>query len=469
MKSVFPLPFRVVGFIIIASALSGCASLSKHGDEASIRQQVATYAGTEQAVVPSTADARATTRDALLAKPLSMDDAVALALLNNPTLPGMFAELRISEAEFIAASRPRNPRITLGRLTQADVTETDRSVMVDVLGLLALPIRAPFATQQYKSAQLQTTQSVLVLAHDARLAYIDAVASAQRASYAQAVQDAAEAGRDLAQSLAKLGNISQLDAARERVFYEEAIAQRNRAELVAQVAREQLLRILGISDSTTLQLPTSLPVMPAQSRDFRNVEQLALNQRIDVQQATLAAETTARALKFTKTTHFINVLDVGLQRNNFTNQPRQSGVEVSLELPLFDGGRIRVAQADAIYQRALAHVAEVAINARSEARLAYVRYQGAWTLAQHYRDVIAPLQRQIANETLLRFNGMLISTFELLAQTRQQIASTDAGLAALEDFWKADTLLTGVLQGKSNLQSAQLEPSTSRQEGTARE
>jgi outer membrane protein TolC len=42
---------------------------------------------------------------------------------------------------------------------------------------------------------------------------------------------------------------------------------------------------------------------------------------------------------------------------------------------------------------------------------------------------------------------MLISTFELLAQSQAQVDSMNAYLAALQDFWLAEAELTSSLQG----------------------
>src|SRR5690606_11681008 len=179
---------------------------------------------------------------------------------------------------------------------------------------------------------------------------------------------------------------------------------------------------------------------------LKNIERQALDQRLDVQQAKQALENTARALKLTRTTRFINVLDLGYQHNSYSDQSKQTGFDISFELPIFDGGSNKTAEAEAIYQRALAQTSETAVKACSEARDAYQRYQTAWTLAQHYRDEVIPLQQKISDETLLRYNGMLISTFELLAQTREQVASTESGMNALRDFWVADAQLNSVLQ-----------------------
>jgi outer membrane protein TolC len=98
--------------------------------------------------------------------------------------------------------------------------------------------------------------------------------------------------------------------------------------------------------------------------------------------------------------------------------------------------------------QALHRAAETAINARSEVREAYGAYRSAWDIARHQREEIVPLKARIAEENLLRYNGMLIGVFELLADARAQIASVNGAIDALRDFWIAKADLDMALVGK---------------------
>ncbi|MBK9116061.1 MAG: RND transporter, partial [Betaproteobacteria bacterium] len=102
------------------------------------------------------------------------------------------------------------------------------------------------------------------------------------------------------------------------------------------------------------------------------------------------------------------------------------------------------------YRQALARTAATAVNARSEVRESYAAYRTAYDVARHYRDEIVPLRKRIADETLLRYNGMLIGVFELLADAREQVASVNAAIEAARDYWVADTALQLALSGKSS-------------------
>ena len=86
--------------------------------------------------------------------------------------------------------------------------------------------------------------------------------------------------------------------------------------------------------------------------------------------------------------------------------------------------------------------------------LSYVGYRTAYDLARHYRDEVVPLRKTIADENLLRYNGMLIGVFELLADARAQVAGVNAALEATRDFWLAQADLDQALVGKPGALSA---------------
>ena len=111
-------------------------------------------------------------------------------------------------------------------------------------------------------------------------------------------------------------------------------------------------------------------------------------------------------------------------------------------------------------------LAETAVNARSEVRATYSDYIATYDLAKHYRDEIVPLRKKISDELLLRYNGMLTSVFELLADSREQITSVNASIEALKLFWVAETELQMALGGRlptvamSNAPVADMPPPT---------
>jgi outer membrane protein TolC len=76
-------------------------------------------------------------------------------------------------------------------------------------------------------------------------------------------------------------------------------------------------------------------------------------------------------------------------------------------------------------------------------------YRVQYDKAKFYRDDVVTLRKLILDESLLRYNGMLISTFELLADEREQILSVNAYIETLRNFWLAETDLQTALMVKS--------------------
>ena len=131
-----------------------------------------------------------------------------------------------------------------------------------------------------------------------------------------------------------------------------------------------------------------------------------------------------------------------------------NGYSVNLEIPLFDWGGARVTKAEAIYMQSASLLVETAINARSEAREAYRNYRLTYDIATHYRDEILPTAIRIADENLLRYNGMLIGVFELLSDARAQITSVNGYIESLREFWVADARLQQAMAGPAVLLAA---------------
>jgi outer membrane protein TolC len=430
---------------LLLALLAGCASVSPDGGVARVSQLSEQRTG--QPVARADAGTRARV-DALLAQTLTADAALQLALLNNPRIQVALAELGIADADLAQAGTLRNPRLSVGRLGASGDLENERAVLFDLGGLLTLPLRKSIERRRFEQAQLQAALLVVRLAADARRAWFDAVAAQQTLAFFEQAALAAQAGAELAQQMAKAGNWSKLDAAREQVFHAEINAQLLQARHQGLVKREALGRAMGLSGSSqAFILPERLPVLPEQLVPPKDIDTLAMQQRLDVKAATLDVEFTARSLGLTRTTRFVNVLEFGYQNRSATGVPRADGYEIELSLPLFDWGQARVRRAEATYMGSLQRAADIALRAQSQVREANSLRSTQYEFARRYRDEIVPLRKRMSDEMLLRYNGMLASEFELLSDARAQITSVSASIDAQRDFWIADSELQFAIHG----------------------
>lgn len=439
--------------------LSGCATFSNDGGFGAVAQATRTRSGAETRMLRTDEDRRALDEQLrkLLAEPLGEQAAVQVALLNNRTLQARYWDLGIAEAELVQAGRMANPGFSFKRSHGGGEVALERTLSLNFIQLLTIPLASRIEAQRFEQVKLDLAGEAVGLARQARLAWIEAVAAQQGVEYAQQISDAAEASGELAKRMQAAGNWSKYDAAREQAFHADAMADVARARKEATASREKLARILGLpaagsssaagEGALAFRLPARLPELPAAARSVGDAEVAAMRDRLDVQSARRAVEHTADSLGLSKATRFINVLELSGIRER-EGEHRSRGYEISLEVPLFDWGGARVAHAEATYMQAVNLLAAAAVNARSEARESHEDYKASYELAKHYRDVVIPLRQKISEETLLRYNGMLLSVFELLADAREQTAAVNNYITALKEYWIADANLDAAIGGR---------------------
>ncbi|GGC63522.1 TolC family protein [Undibacterium terreum] len=457
MKSRFNINLRHSRLTVAAALpllLGACASFSTDGGFASVEQVAKSQLNKDISWQREDSDKDAASKKVqeLLASPLGVEDAVQIALLNNRGLQAAFYELGISEAEFVQSGRLANPGFSFGRLRQGSDVEIDRGLQFNIAQLLTMPYVRQMEGHRFEQAKRDAAGQVLSLAAETRKAYYMAVAADESMLYMQQVKKAADAGSELARRMQQAGNFNKLQQAREQGFYADAALSLARAEQAQLHSREKLTRLMGLwGEQTAFVLPVKLPDLPKAPQDMENIEQLAMSQRLDVQAARLGTEQLAKNLGLSKVSRFINVLEVGAVRNSYREQPTERGYQITLELPLFDWGSARVAKAEALYMQAVNRTAETAVNARSEVREAYLAYRSSYDIARHYRDEILPLKKRISEENQLRYNGMLIGVFDLLADARSQMLAVNGAIEAKRDFWLAQADLEMSLLGKPAL------------------
>lgn len=443
-------PIALVASVVF---LGGCASFSQDGGFSNVGTLTKERIGkdVQQPSRDLSGDAVDSTIKPLLAKQLTVDDAVTVALLNNRNLQAAYADLGIAEADLVQAGRLPNPGFSFGRLKRGDEIEIERRFMVPIISLLTMPIATRIERRRFEQAQLRTAGDVLQVADDTRRAYFSAIAAQETVKYMQQVKLSAEASVDLARKMVEVGNWSRLDLAREQAFYADVTTDLARATQTHVIERERLTRLMGLSGPrTAFQLPDRLPALPKDLKSGVDIEAQALQNRLDVLMARRELSGLASSLGLTRATRFVNVLDVSYLRNSFNDGgPRETGYEIELQIPLFDFGGARVARAEAMYMQAVSRASALAIDAQSEVRTAYTAYRTSYDVAKHYRDEVVPLKKRISDEQMLRYNGMLVSVFTLLADARSQVQSVNASIDALRDFWIADSALQMAQTGRS--------------------
>lgn len=439
----------------LLGAAAGCTTFSRDGGFDAVARDTQQRLG-KQVKWARTPEERSTIDrqvSELLKRPLSVDDTVQIALLNNRSLQASYQELGISEADLVQAGRLPNPRFTLRHASAGGQYDIEETLSLNVLSLLTVPAALSIEKRRFVEVQDSTVVKVVQLADRTREAYFVALAARESTRYLEKAQAAAQAGAELARRMHAAGNFNRLDEARERGFYLDAAVGLTQAQLKESTARENLTALLSLSgERAQIELAPALPDLPASLEELPTIEQTALETRIDLKMMRARIDALARNLHLTKSTRVINVLEAGpvRVRQGASSEPYQSGYEVSLEVPIFDTGAARVRKAEGLYAQSVERFAQAAIDARSEVRKAYAQYRATFEIAAHERDEVLPLRKSIAEQDLLRYDAGQISVFDLLADARTEIGAVNDYMQSVRDFWIAKSALDTVLLGNQS-------------------
>ena len=437
-----------------AFALSGCAAFSPDAGMGVVAEVAQQGIGKDVVFVRNGEDAeraQAMVRS-LLAKTLSADAAVQVALLNNKGLQAAYNVLALAETELVEQSLPPNPTFAISRIAGGGAVEIERQVVGDILALATLPLRSDIARERFRQAQLRAALETLRVAAEVRRAYFRGVAANDLVGLLTDAKTTAESTAQLARQLGETGSMNKLDQAREQVFYAEVTADLAAARQESASARERLARLMGLWDEGLhFRLPGRLPELPRRPLTLPGIEVDAVSHRVDLQIARMELVALAKTLNLAEATRFVTLLDLaGIGKR--TTEPeapplRERGFDVAFQIPIFDGGEVRVRQAAETYNHAFNRLTEKAVNVRSEARDAYRVYRSTYDIASHFQREILPLRKVITEEMQLRFSSMQIDVFALLVETRQRIASLRAAIDARREFFLAQSDLKAAVIG----------------------
>ncbi len=446
----------IIPALVAATLAAGCAQFSVDGGMGEVANGVAREAGADagKSVVKITSAEQAQrTKEqvaALLAAPLSADVAVQVALLNNRNLQAAYNDLGVSEADYVQASLPPNPGISLMNVAGTGVANFELRLVEDILSLFTLPRRTAIAAEHFAHARHQAISTTLRLGIDTRRAQIRAVAAQQQVGFLDQARATVDQAVTLNARLGEAGGGDQLDQAELAAFYAELSAKLGQARLTARRERETLIRLLGLWGADTgFALPAELPALPGQPETLTAVEIEAVNRRVDLIMARHDVVALAKSLTLTQATRYVSMLQLAGIFNSESANPltnsnttiNRGGAGLDLQLPIFDTGEARERKARETYMAALNRLAAKAVNARSEARIAYETYRGTYDIAKFYRDRVLPLRGVVSKEIALRYSqGTLaderfrVDLFKFLIDARVRITANAAAIDARRDF-----------------------------------
>lgn len=279
-------------------------------------------------------------------------------------------------------------------------------------------------------------------------AWIDAAALQQRARLLRSQREAAALGAELGRRMVRAGNWSNAALLREQSLEAAAWQAGVAAEADARAAAERLARLLGLWQAEAVatlgqRLPTELPALPATldpGPGIDDIEAAVLRSHPLLASERAEGARNLAALSSRRWQDWQQAVDAALQGLPAGQATPLQPPEISDPRVLRDHPLERAAE----WQGRLL---DLAATRRSMAREAWLRLQSRHAAAQHGEQVVVSLQAALQQESLLRYNGMLDSTWQLLASARERLGALDAALLARRDYWLARADWQALLAG----------------------
>jgi cobalt-zinc-cadmium efflux system outer membrane protein len=380
----------------------------------------------------------------LLSGEMTADDAVAVSLLKNPSLWALYRDLGVAQSDMTTAGLPESPVFSTERRFRGRAAEFD--VAQEFISLILIPLRRRQAASQFDRDRLRITHEVINHTAEVRGAYFRAQAAGQVVELRQEVVAAMDGALEAAKALRAAGNTAAIDLAVAERGANQARLDLVDAELEVVTTRERLNVLLGLwGEETGWQIPKRLPEPPAETLQVGDLERLAVSGRLDLASLRAEIESSAQSKALTRVTSVLPELTIGAHSEREPEGDTTRGPSLEFPLSLFGRGQAARARSGYLLLQAEDRFAALAIEVRSEVRMAFARMETARKKAEFYRRAVLPVQQIVTDETQLRYNGMFVGVFQLLEARQEQINSGREYIESIAEYWLARAELERVI------------------------
>jgi cobalt-zinc-cadmium efflux system outer membrane protein len=340
---------------------------------------------------------------------LTEDEAVAIALWNNPALQAEMTEFGLARADLIEAGQLRNPSLTLIFPFSTRILESVAAWPFEALW--QRPRRVAAAKLELERVGESLVSRTLDLVRDTRLAYIDYATLQRRASIAaEAVRERGEIAT-IINARFRAGDISELETGDARLDARLAEEQATRFAHDTVILRDRLRALLGVASndpsleiipspttattgvdqSASMKASTATPAAPVASGPSETLNGLieqALEARPELKAAQLAIEAAGQRAKWERS-RILAVSAIAKEYGRGADGFEQ-GPGMQVELPIFNRNGGGISRAEAEIERAAKQLIAARQRIVAEVREAYGQLTQARELSDLWRARLLP-------------------------------------------------------------------------------
>ncbi len=454
---------------LAAATLFGCATLDARSEMVSSARFMDRAVGVPGELLLHDAVEAETATEELLNGGLSSDEAVQVALLNNPRVRSTMLSIGVSRADFVQSTLYSNPSLFLSVLFPDGGGRPyfEVNLAQNIAELWLVPARTKLAQRELDQVVLEAARASASVVLDVRRAYIRAIQSDAQIALSKDGLEIAAKLVEIAELRQQAGSGSEVDLNLARATKLQAETNLRNDTLAATEAKAELCRLLGLSfDPLRIALTESTRDSSSWDVSAEQFLEIARTERLDLQIMDRTVESAEARCRLERV-RFLRSLDIGfslqleesrsrgnrdwfaetlyesLQSGALTPPnliPRPSdgpnaiaGPTLSMELPLLDQNQAQIAKADRLLEQAKQQRDAILIDAAQDIYVALARVRTATENVRFYRDEFIPTAER---NVLLAQEGYRIghaSFLSLLEAQRAFITTLADQIAAQRD------------------------------------
>lgn len=368
----------------------------------------------------------------LLAKPLTVDAAVQIALLNNPGLQATLEELGIAQADLVQAGLLSNPKLKALVLSGGGNVKTELGVEQDFLGLFLRPIQIKLGEAHYQVVKHHVGYEVFSLISEVRSAYYTLQGNKQLLALHQAVLEATEAATELASRQYNAGNINMLDLSRHQAISNQANLTLMQNEIKVKIEQDALKWKLGLISDKELKINGVLPQFSENDPPLTKLHSNASENRMDLLALKAEIRGLEEALPWARYSQIAEG-EIGVEQEREQKQLTGPGLKVAV--PIFDQGQAAMVRKSTELRQKQKQLEALIQEIHTEVGILYKEMVVNRKTVEYFQKTIIPAHQQIVQSAQKHYNFMLQGVYSLLESKEDEINAHRNHIEALKNYW----------------------------------
>ena len=365
---------------------------------------------------------------------VSEEEAVVLALWNNPAYQQLLADLDIAQADLMQAGQLTNPQ--LSTMIPVGPKQWEFALLMPLDVLVLRPHRVCAAQLEAHRVAERLVQDGLNVVRDVRVAFADLDFAERQLDLTREGDRLRSEVARIAEARLKAGAVAELDVAAirlESMFSQDAV---KLAERDSELARERLRYLLGagLVDCRINVEPAEMPNI--EQWQVEDLVQESVASRPDILALELAIDA-ASELANLRRFDYLNINAVLPDANGEGEKGFEAGPGLQMNIPLFHRNQGARARACAELERLRRTHANLRETVALEVRQAHIRLMQSEERRRLWHDQVVPQSAAAVTATRKALEEDAISLLLVLENTRQYVTAQQRELEAAAESRRA--------------------------------